>query len=176
MEKFCGFWAASVQRPQPTVSNSSAGTGCLGLRVMKYSLMRRHPREHPAAERTTKRDEQRRGPEIPDQDQCARIMIVKNRQRGRRHSGHREAPRNRDPRRREQRRVTQHDEHGERERHTGQDEQREAPSLVPEGKTARLKAHPVDQTPIAYGRYPHEERWERQKQPRPRAVRDAQEE
>ena len=120
-----------------------------------------YPREHPAAERTAERNEQHRGAEIPDQDDCARVMLVKNRQGCRSHGGHREAARNRDPRRREQRRVTQHDEHGERERHSGQDKQREAPGLVAEGKTPRLKAHPVDQTPIAYGRYPHEERWQR---------------
>src|SRR6266852_5677237 len=120
-----------------------------------------YPREHPASERTAQRNEKRRGSEIPDQDDCARIMIVKNRQGRRSHGGHGEAARNRDRRRREQRCVAQHDEHGERERHPGQDEQREAPGLVAEGKTARLKAHPVGQTPIAYGRYPHEDRRER---------------
>src|SRR5216117_287385 len=120
-----------------------------------------YPREHPAAERTPKRDEQHRGAEVPDQDDCARVMLVKNRQGRRSQGGDREAARNRDPRRLEERRVTQHDEHGERERHSGQNEEREAPGLVAEGKIARLKAHPVDQTPIAYGRYPHEERWQR---------------
>src|SRR5687767_247512 len=34
MVKFCGFCAASDQRPPPRVSNSSAGTGCLGLIAM----------------------------------------------------------------------------------------------------------------------------------------------
>src|SRR5216683_7840633 len=149
MVKFCGFWAASDQWPPPRVSNSSAGTGCLGLSVMKESLTLRHPGEHPAAERTAQRDEQYRGTEVPDQDDCARIMIVKNRQGRRRHGSHREAPRNRDPRRREERRVTQHDEHDERERHSGQNEQREAPGLVANWQTAWLKAHPVGQAPVA---------------------------
>src|SRR5882672_6960824 len=68
--------------------------------------------------------------------------------------------------------MTQHDEHGERERHPGQDEQREAPGLIAEGQPPRLKAHPVVQTPIADGRYPDEDRRHRQKQPAPRAVRN----
>src|SRR6266571_452592 len=173
--KSCDSYAPSAPKPKSAPRSASfgkhIGQAAAAITAPRLPIFSRwvfislsgisYPREHPAAERTAQRDEQHRSAEVPDQDDCARVMLVKNRQGGRSHGGHGEAARNRDPRRREQRRVTQHDEHGERERHSGHDKQREAPGLVAEGKTARLKAHPVGQTPIAYGRYPHEDRRER---------------
>src|SRR3989304_5014403 len=47
MVKFCGFCAASDQRPPPTVSNSSDGTGCLGLKAMSISSVVETAQHHP---------------------------------------------------------------------------------------------------------------------------------
>src|SRR3989304_7131265 len=47
MVKFWGFCAASDQRPPPTVSNSSDGTGCRGLSDMTFSSVVETAQHHP---------------------------------------------------------------------------------------------------------------------------------